>query len=53
MRVETFGGTTARAAKAGRMIEIEEELIACVFIHQILDREIHHLTSWETGCPVS
>ena len=47
MRVETLGGVTPRAAQPGRMIEIEEELIACVFIHQILDREIHRLTSWK------
>ena len=53
MRVESFGGVTARAAQPGRMIEIEQELIACVFIHKILDWEIHRLASWETGCPVS
>lgn len=45
MGVEARDRVTARAGQPGRMIELEQELIAGVFIHEILNREIHRQAS--------
>src|SRR5208337_3171278 len=53
MGVESLGGVAARAAQPRGVEQIEEELVAGIFIHEILDREIHRRDSWDAGCPFS
>jgi hypothetical protein len=53
MGVESLGGLATRAAQPGRMKEIEEGLIAGLFIPEMIDREIHRRASWEAGYPFS
>jgi hypothetical protein len=43
-------GLTAGAVQALGMKEVEKELIAGIFIHQVVDGEIHRVVSSGSGC---
>jgi hypothetical protein len=47
---KSVSGPTAGTVQSLGMKEVEEELITGVFIHQVVDGEIHRVVSSGSGC---